>query len=180
MTMAIFFNYNTYDYNSNYNISFDDNNTSITTQFHLMTTSLFSKYNQHNYNSNYNIFQWHQHSVHNTRIHILHYHICQWPQHFNYNLIFITIFITINMLRVYRYAPCCNSNCNCQARQATYERTQWNQMFCVWFLPIILIPSRRSPLWGWIGAECCLTASKMGMCWCSQKRKRGVPVEPTP
>ena len=110
MTMAIFFNYNTYNYNSNYNISFNDNNTSITTQFHLMTTSLFSNYNQHNYNSNYNIFQWpwHQHSVHNTHIHILHYHICQWPQHFNYNLIFITIFITINMLGVYRYAPCCN------------------------------------------------------------------------
>jgi hypothetical protein len=152
MTMAIFFNYNTYNYNSNYNISFDDNNTSITTQFHLMTTSLFSKYNQHNYNSNYNIFQWHQHSVHNTHIHILHYHICQWPQHFNYNLIFITIFITIMpgdlyyndaMLGVYRYAPCCNwyvvnDMWHLHSVKLQFTNTMFNLMIALWHDNVVI------------------------------------------
>ena len=143
MTMAIFFNYNTYNYNSNYNISFDDNNTSITTQFHLMTTSLFSKDNQHNYNSNYNIFQWHQHSVHNTHIHILHYHICQWPQHFNYNLICITIFITINMLSVYWYAPCCNwyvvnDMWHLHSVKLQFTNTMFNLMIALWHDNVVI------------------------------------------
>ena len=138
MTMAIFFNYNTYDYNSNYNISFDDNNTSITTQFHLMTTSLFSNYNQHNYNSNYNIFQWHQHSVHNTHIHILHYHICQ----------FITImpgdlYYNYAMLGVYRCAPCCNwyvvnDMWHLHSAKLQFTNTMFKLMIALWHDNVVI------------------------------------------